>query len=80
MGHHRKEQEEKRSANSTSRKRVSDDIRYDRFDHYVMEVPNKKRKRCAGESCKSVVRTQCEKCELGICISCFKNFHTQKLL
>lgn len=66
------------SKHSTSRKRVSDDIRYDKLEHYVIEVPNKKRKRCAGEKCHSVVRTQCEKCELGICIRCFKKFHKKK--
>lgn len=68
------------SKHSASRKRVSDDIRYDKLEHYVMEVPNKKRKRCAGEKCDSVVRTQCEKCELGMCIRCFKKFHTNKKL
>ncbi len=66
------------SKHSSSRKRVADDIRYDKLEHYVVVVPNKKRKRCAGEKCDSVVRTQCEKCELGMCICCFKKFHTKK--
>lgn len=66
------------SNQSVSRKRVSDDIRYDKLEHYVNYVPNKKRKRCAGEKCSSVVRTQCDKCDLGMCVVCFKTFHTKK--
>lgn len=52
--------------------RVSLDLRYDQTGHFVEEVPNKKR-RCANEKCKSVGRTQCRKCQAGLCAQCFVN-------
>lgn len=65
------------SHNSLTMNRISDDIRYDRTDHIVVSVPNNKRRRCAGEGCTSVGRTMCNKCDLGLCIECFKIFHTK---
>lgn len=50
------------------------DIRFDREDHLVVPVPNKKR-RCAAAFCKSVGRTMCKKCDVGLCIDCFYTFH-----
>lgn len=63
------------SISSLSLNRVSDDIRYDEKNHLVEPVPNKKRRRCAGEGCSSVGRTQCQKCGVGLCIECFSIFH-----
>lgn len=63
--------------NSLTLHRVSDDLRYDRKDHLVVSVPDKKRRRCAGEGCSSVGRTQCNKCNVGLCIECFLPFHTK---
>lgn len=67
----------RKNINSATNKRVSDDLRFDRMDHFIMAVPNKKRKRCAGDQCTSTVRSQCMKCGLGLCIGCFKSFHTR---
>lgn len=63
------------SKNSVTLNRISDDVRYDRTNHLIVPVPNKKRRRCAGEGCSSVGRTQCQKCDVGLCIECFAIFH-----
>lgn len=58
--------------------RVHDFIRFDRADHFIEYVPNSKRRRCAGNSHTdkaSAVRTQCKKCAVGLCITCFVEFH-----
>lgn len=55
--------------------RVSSNIRYDRIDHFLMNIPNKKRWRCANEGCSSIVRTMCRKCNIGLCIDCNIKFH-----
>nr|CAI5831573.1 unnamed protein product [Callosobruchus analis]CAI5839620.1 unnamed protein product [Callosobruchus analis] len=65
------------SKNSVTLNRVSDDLRYDHVDHLIEHVPNKKRRRCAGEGCSSVGRTQCGKCGIGLCVECFAIFHKQ---
>lgn len=65
------------SISSLSGNRISDDIRYDGRNHYVIPTPEKRRRRCAGEGCCSSIRTMCEKCDVGLCIECFKIFHTQ---
>lgn len=60
------------SANS----RDTPDIRYDRIDHIIEYVPNNKRRRCAGNHMpSSAVRTQCLKCNVGLCINCFGDYH-----
>lgn len=51
-------------------------IRYDRIDHIIEYVPNNKRRRCAGNHMpSSAVRTQCLKCNVGLCINCFGDNH-----
>lgn len=65
------------SKTSSTDNRISDALRYDRIDHFVVPVPNRKRRRCAGEGCSSSGRTQCNKCDVGLCIECFKMFHTK---
>lgn len=49
------------------------EIRYDGWNHYV-EVCD--RRRCAHEECKSQARSQCGKCNVGLCVGCFKSYHT----
>lgn len=56
--------------------RVSDSIRFDKIDHMVKQTEDKKKKRCAGKNCKSIMRTMCSKCNVGLCIDCFIPFHT----
>lgn len=51
-------------------------LRYDHIDHLVVSLANKRR--CAGELCKSIMRTGCSKCNVGLCINCFANFHTKQ--
>lgn len=63
------------SASSRSFCRVSDDIRYDNFGHYLIPVHDNKKIRCAGEDCKSIMRTMCFKCKVGLCIKCNLKFH-----
>lgn len=63
------------SAAAASDSRVADNIRYDGLHHYVISVPENKRRRCAGTGCSSRGRTMCCKCDVGLCIDCFRNFH-----
>ena len=58
--------------------RVPDDLRYDRIDHFVAQTQDNKRRRCAGQNCKTVGRTMCTKCKVGLCVNCFQSFHTRK--
>ena len=53
------------------------DSRYDQTGHFVEPTPKNERRRCAGELCGARVRTQCCKCDVGICIKCFKKYHTR---
>ena len=66
-----------RPSTSKTGGRVISDTRYDRKDHLLEPVPGKKRRRCAMESCFSVGRTQCNKCDVGICVACFVSYHTK---
>lgn len=63
----------KRNDNSNS---VEATLRYDGNSHYV--VPTSKKRRCAWEYCKSVGRTACVKCNVGLCVKCFVSYHTEK--
>ena len=65
------------SKSSLSLNRVSDELRYDRLDHLLTNVPNNKRRRCAGEGCTSSIRTMCLKCDVGLCLECNVIFHTK---
>lgn len=53
---------------------VEHTLRYDRTDHLVVKIQNKRR--CDGDNCKSIVRTACSKCNIGLCLPCFKPYHT----
>ncbi|KAJ8911109.1 hypothetical protein NQ315_003371 [Exocentrus adspersus] len=64
------------STSSVTLNRVSDDLRYDKRDHFVVRIPQNKRRRCTGEGCASSGRTMCNKCNVGLCIDCFCLFHT----
>jgi hypothetical protein len=64
------------SAASSSSIRVSDEIRFDGLRHFVFPTDSGKRRRCAGSGCCSVGRTECRKCDVGLCIACFALFHT----
>lgn len=52
------------------------DMRYDGKDHLVQRVPENKKRRCAGDHCKSIGRTECKKCKVGLCVDCFVSYHT----
>lgn len=56
---------------------MSDDKRYGGIDYRVIPTPDKKKKRkiCAGEGCAFSIRTMCLKCNVGLCIECFRIFH-----
>lgn len=62
---------------SVSMNRVSDDLRYDGRSHLLIQIPDKKRRRCAEEGCSTSARTMCLKCNVGICIECNVIFHSK---
>jgi len=62
-------------ASSLRDSRVADDLRFDSRNHLVVSTAEGKRRRCAGADCASVVRTECQKCGVGLCIPCFAPFH-----
>lgn len=62
----------------SSGSRLSESIRLDGRDHFVIQNEGNKRRRCASETCISVVRTACNKCNVGLCIPCFLTYHTKK--
>ena len=51
------------------------DARYDDTGHLVKPVAAGVRRRCAGDLCESQVKTQCVKCDIGLCVSCFMCYH-----
>lgn len=53
----------------------SDSPRFDNIGHFVRNTINKKQRRCRGNGCKSKVRTECLKCDVGLCIPCFQSYH-----
>lgn len=55
--------------------RVSDEIRCDGLHHIVYPTEDGKRRRCAGDGCSTVGRTECRKCGVGLCVQCFAPFH-----
>lgn len=57
--------------------RISDTIRYDGSNHLVKHTDGKKKKRCGRNECKSIIRTMCAKCGVGLCIDCFIPFHSR---
>lgn len=63
------------SRNSRSLNRVSDDLRYDGRDHFLIPTPDKKNERWAGERCSSIICTMCRKCNMGLCLKCNLMFH-----
>lgn len=46
---------------------ISDSIRFDKVDYLIKLTEDKKKKRCAGKDCKSIMRTMCIKCNVGFC-------------
>ena len=53
------------------------DSRYDQLAHFIQPTPDESRRRCQGELCGSRVRSQCSKCNVGLCVSCFQKYHTR---
>lgn len=49
--------------------------RYDNVGHYLVPVPENKRRRCAAHNCKSSVKSMCLKCDVGLCIACNHKYH-----
>lgn len=59
--------------------RISIDLRFDETNHLVQKIV--KKRRCAGDGCRnktSAVRTQCKKCNVGLCLDCFEDYHLAK--
>lgn len=51
------------------------EARYDGLQHYVQPTEGGRRRRCAKPNCKSTIRTECQKCKVGLCVKCFVAFH-----
>ena len=63
------------SFSSQTSSRVSDSICFNTCNHLIQCYD---RKRCAGDGCKkktSAVRAQCGKCNVGLWVECFEDFH-----
>lgn len=54
-------------------KRVLPGVRYDGVNHFPKQV--EKKRRCAGEGCKTIGRVICSKCNIGLCLKCFETYH-----
>lgn len=66
-----------KSTGNRKRKISEDDsanIRFDNVCHWPRYA--QKRRRCAGEACKSSIITMCGKCDVGLCIQCFESYHS----
>lgn len=50
------------------------DARFDRIDHFPIAS---NRRRCNGDGCSSTIRMSCSKCDVGLCLQCFKSYHMQ---
>lgn len=59
--------------------RISDDLRYDGIDHLLIPTSEKKKKRCVGERCLLIIRTMCEKCNVGLCLGSNFTFHQKRV-
>lgn len=53
------------------------EARFDGFRHFIQPTSENKRRRCVGQFCTSVVRSECAKCDVGLCMSCFSRYHTK---
>ncbi|XP_068223020.1 piggyBac transposable element-derived protein 2-like [Palaemon carinicauda] len=54
-----------------------DKMRYDNTRHFPQSLQHHARRKCMCENCSSVVRTECCKCDVGLCIPCFAPYHTR---
>ena len=54
--------------------RVPADVRFDRMDHFVTDIP--KQLRCA--ACPGKAKTKCIKCNVGLHVACFVRFHQRR--
>lgn len=70
------------TAHSTERKPagvspcIHINTRFDNMGHLIRTIPENKRRRCQGLRCKGSVTTYCPKCNVGLCVKCFFNYHT----
>ena len=65
------------SYSTKGEKRVLDDIGFDGIQHYLVEIQENKRRRCAEEGCQKGPFIQCSKCDVRLCLACNFSFHTK---
>ncbi|RVE42918.1 hypothetical protein evm_012446 [Chilo suppressalis] len=59
-----------------STSRVLEGIRYDGVNHFPKSIERKRR--CAGVNCKTIGRVICTKCDVGLCLKCFEQYHVNQ--
>ena len=57
---------------------VLNSTRHDNIGHFARPVPMNKCRRCAAEQCQSVGQTMSGKCDVGLCVACFEDYHTKR--
>ena len=55
---------------------VISDVRYDKYEHYVVPL-GKQAWKCAVKECKFRPSQGCVKCNVHLCVKCFLSYHTQ---
>ena len=52
-------------------------LRYDGVNHFMEPTDRSKKCRYAYKHCKSIGRTQCFKCKVGLCVKCCVSFYNK---
>lgn len=63
---------------SSSIHSLTTDLRFSGGSQLIAKVPQEKRRRCAGQECKSSVRTMCETCNVGLWSALYHTTHLLK--
>ena len=60
-------------SSDSGRRKVPMSSRFDGNHHWIVSVPSQLR--CALPQCLSRPKSKCEKCNVGLCLKCFKQYH-----
>lgn len=56
-------------------RKVTDEVRFDQIGHMITLIELNKRWKCRGKTCRANISTKCFKCDVGLCVKCFKDYH-----